>query len=347
VLLLENTLDENNLVEKSKSLVWAKFKDYTAGELKLLETYLSRINARDPESTRVVFSLREYADLMGVPDLRADQVKPYTQHLLGNVVSIPTGENKGKLHKNDYTQFTLFTMADCSYSDEEKRFLIKISCNPELKNVFFSLSEDGYIKYRLRYTLKMGRQYSILLYGLLRDMIYKQGGWQIKLDALRDQLSATEKSYQDYRAFCRRVLNPAIEEINEVSDIQASFTKITKGRKVVAIHFFASFKPSLKQQEREAAFAEKLDFAAIMPEIELHAAAVIAEKVQKDIQKQHPEIKKADLDSATKDTLKAAYRAAFPQERDFPDNPAGYLWRIISRPEAIDDFMPYSYIVES
>ena len=31
-----------NLVEKSRQLVWAKFTDYTAGELRLLEVYLSR-----------------------------------------------------------------------------------------------------------------------------------------------------------------------------------------------------------------------------------------------------------------------------------------------------------------
>ena len=45
-----------NLVEKSRQLVWAKFTDYTAGELRLLEVYLSRINPRDPKLQR--FSLR-------------------------------------------------------------------------------------------------------------------------------------------------------------------------------------------------------------------------------------------------------------------------------------------------
>ena len=69
-------LRDGNLVEKSKRLVWAQFNNYTAGELRLLETYLSRINPRDPESGTVQFALVEYSALMGLPDLRAEQVKP-------------------------------------------------------------------------------------------------------------------------------------------------------------------------------------------------------------------------------------------------------------------------------
>ena len=53
-------LTGNNLVEKSKALIWAKFTDYTAGELRLLEVYLSRINPRDTESNKVTITQAEY-----------------------------------------------------------------------------------------------------------------------------------------------------------------------------------------------------------------------------------------------------------------------------------------------
>ena len=55
-----------NLIEKSRPLVWAKFRDYTAGELRLLEVYLSRINPRDPETSAVRFTLKEYCDFLDI-----------------------------------------------------------------------------------------------------------------------------------------------------------------------------------------------------------------------------------------------------------------------------------------
>ena len=51
-------LNANNVIEKSKDLVWAKFKDWDAGELKLLEVYLSKINPREPEGSTVVFTMK-------------------------------------------------------------------------------------------------------------------------------------------------------------------------------------------------------------------------------------------------------------------------------------------------
>lgn len=88
-------ISDNNLVEKSKSLVWAKFRDYTAGELRLLEVYLSRINPRDPSSSRVEFTLAEYRELLGLKSLDARRIEPQIKHFLGNTVSIPIDKEKG------------------------------------------------------------------------------------------------------------------------------------------------------------------------------------------------------------------------------------------------------------
>ena len=80
-------LKDNNIVEKSKALVWAKFKDYSLGQLKVLDTYLSRINARDTDSDFVSFTKQEYAELIGLKDdIKASQLKPHLRKLLANVV---------------------------------------------------------------------------------------------------------------------------------------------------------------------------------------------------------------------------------------------------------------------
>lgn len=127
-------ISDNNLVEKSKSLVWAKFRDYTAGELRLLEVYLSRINPRDPSSSRVEFTLAEYRELLGLKSLDARRIEPQIKHFLGNTVSIPIDKEKGT-----FESFVLFTRAKLDYVPETRSYVVAITCNPDLRSIFLIL----------------------------------------------------------------------------------------------------------------------------------------------------------------------------------------------------------------
>ena len=49
-------LRDGNLVEKSKRLVWARFNHYTAGEMRLLETYLSRFSFTSGRVCAIILS---------------------------------------------------------------------------------------------------------------------------------------------------------------------------------------------------------------------------------------------------------------------------------------------------
>ena len=154
-------LKDTNIVEKSKVLVWAKFQDYGIGELKILDTYLSRINARDPESALVSFTKKEYADLMGIdPNIRTSQLKAYTAGLLRNVVTID-------LPGEGYVQYPLFSKAECRYDNELGQVLIKIRCHEELKPAFFDLAQKGYVQYQLKNVIALNSQFSIRLYTML------------------------------------------------------------------------------------------------------------------------------------------------------------------------------------
>lgn len=223
-------IDTNNLIEKSKSLVWAKFNDYTTNELKLVEVYLSRINARDPESCNVSFTKKEYCELMGLhPDTDASQLKKYTRRFLGNVVTIDT--EKG------YRQYTLFTRAECEVDNKLGQNVVRINCNPELKEVFFNLSESKYVKYRLRNIISLKSQYSIRLYSLLKDSTWGNFEWQVELKELRELLGATQKSYESFKEFNRAVLTKCQKEINKNTDLQFSYEKIMQGRLTKSIKF--------------------------------------------------------------------------------------------------------------
>lgn len=222
-------LKDSYIVEKSTSLVWAKLRDYGAGQLKILDTYLSRINARDPASSRVTFTRKEYAALMGLDaDIRTSQLKEYTRGLLGNVVTIDLPGGTG------YDQYPLFTEAKCYFSDERNQTVVTIDCNPALKQAFFNIAQDGYVRYQLKNVIALKSQYSIRLYSMLKARPF---GWTIGLDELKELLGATSSTYAEFKRFNDLILKKAVAEINEMTDINVEVERIRKGRTVVSLKF--------------------------------------------------------------------------------------------------------------
>lgn len=234
-------INENNLIEKSKALVWAKFNTYTANELKLLEVYLSKINARDPDSSLVEFTKREYCTLMGLhPETKTEYIQRYTEHFLGNVLTLNIGSG--------YKQYTLFTYAECSFDEEIGQNVIKIRCNPDLSKVFFNIAEDGYIRYKLKNVTSLKSQYSVRLYSLLKDRSFGKGLWEVDLKELRELMGATDKSYEKFKEFNRSVLQKCESEINELTDITFSYERIVKGRLTRGIKFKIKNKSNRKRK---------------------------------------------------------------------------------------------------
>ena len=237
-------LSTENWVEKSKTLVWAKFiaekEKFTVGEFKLLDTYLSRINARDPNSGAVSFTRTEYCELLGLdPSMRKEQLQRYTQHFLGNSVVINRGDEWGA--------YSLFTTAEAKNDKDTGQVIITIKCNPDLKDIFFNLAEDGYVRYKLKNIINLEGKYAVRLYSMLKDRPF---GFKVGLDELKDYLNVNTKSnrYDQFKYFSAEILKKAIQEINERTDITADFEKVTQGRKVVAVKFTVKSKaPALPE----------------------------------------------------------------------------------------------------
>lgn len=252
-------LDEKYIVEKSKALVWAQFQDYSPGELKILDTYLSRIDPRKPEASLVTFTKKEYAELMGLDsDIRTEQLKTYTGGLLSNVVTIDL-PNKG------YVQYPLFAEAKCYLDDISGQVTIEVDCNPKLKTAFFDIARNGYVRYQLKNIISLKSQYSVRLYPKLKDRPF---GWTVPVVELREMLGATASSYDVFKDFNKHVLQKAIKEINEITDITVTAENVRKGRSVVSIRFTVSEKnPHVMSKEDADLFgAEDVDMSQMFME---------------------------------------------------------------------------------
>ena len=259
-------LDENYIVEKSAPLVWAKLKDYGAGELKILDTYLSRINARDEESSCVTFTKKEYAQLMGVgADVRTTQLKEYTQNLLSNVVTM-------SLPGEGYVQYPLFSEAKCFFDERRNQTVVTIDCNPKLKQAFFNIAKDGYVRYQLKNVINLKSQYSIRLYTFLKARPF---GWTVSVDDLREKLGATSSTYDAFKRFNDLILKKTVKEINDITDIFIEMDLIRRGRTVEKIKFQVS-------QNSRASLAEVIQEEVPEPQSDPAQTSLFEENLEED-----------------------------------------------------------------
>ena len=232
-----SSLKDNMVVEKSRFLLGMKAPSYEIGELKILDTYLARINARDPETKLVKFTKGEYEELMGLKQIKTPQLKKHTQALLGKVVTLPYGNN-------GYEQFTLFTHARCDQDKETLEWTVELGCNEKLEPIFFNLEEAGYLRYRLKNILPLSSKHSVLLYLYFKDNMFR-APFEISLKELREKLGIEDnKTYESFKYFKRDIIDKCISEINKLTDIDVSYERKTRGRITVGLIFNVKGKPA-------------------------------------------------------------------------------------------------------
>lgn len=228
-------LKETNVVEKSNALVWAGTTNYGVNELKIFETYLSRIDARRPESARVTFTKKEYLQLLGLdPETKTSHIRKITEKLMSNVVSIELPGQGIKLRH-------LFSKVDILLDKDLKQNVIIIECDSDLREAFFDLSERGYIKYQLKNTINLRSEYSIRLYTYLMACPH---GWTVSVEDLKEKLGVNAKKkngetsvYDTFKRFNDLIIQKSVKEINEITNMRVEAETIKKGRKAVAVKF--------------------------------------------------------------------------------------------------------------
>lgn len=230
------TLDENNIIEKSKPLLLAKKIPYSLAQFKLLETYLSLINPRDLETTRRVFKLRDYENLLGVDRMKMENLRENLSGLMTIQITIPYDG-----YKSGFMITNLFETAEV-INDDRYGWLIVMRCSKTAQEILFDIKDLSYLKYILRNIIFMNSTYSMLLYQYLRNNMFRNS-WSVPTRTLRkDHLWATSSTYSDFMRFNEMVLKPSLLEVNEKTDLIAKYETIFTNGKVQDIRFMVSEK---------------------------------------------------------------------------------------------------------
>jgi plasmid replication initiation protein len=219
-----------NWVQKADPLALMRTVPFTLGELKILDTYISRINAADDTHCTVIFTKEEYEELMGIPCANYRALQKHTKGMLGKVVEL-------EMPNREYLQFVLFTYAHY-HPDDYGTPVIELTCSEQAKELFFCIGKYHYFKYALENIIKLTRKASYLLYVYIVRNRFRSN-WNIDLDELRDTVldCKGQESYKEFKIFKNRILDPAVKEISEKTDCKCRYDVIKRGRRVVAISF--------------------------------------------------------------------------------------------------------------
>lgn len=223
-------LDSKYWVQKSDPLVLMRSVPFSLGELKILDTYISRINAADDTRRTVIFTKEEYEELMGINCANYRALQKHTKGMLGKVVTL-------EMPNKEYVQFVLFEQARY-HKDEYGKPIIELTCTTLAQDLFFCINKYHYFKYALENIISLTRKASYLLYVYIRANRYR-GEWDVTLDELRDTVldCKGQESYQEYKIFKNRVLDPAVKEVNKKTDCHFEYEAIKRGRRVAKIKF--------------------------------------------------------------------------------------------------------------
>ncbi len=215
----------------------------------LLFNALDRIN--DQETHEI--SLQKLCSLVGYNSNDTKLIKDSIKSLISTVMEWNLLEDSKFLNEDDYPEDAITWNASSLLAGTSiKGGLICYSYSQQMKSVLSSL--DIYGRINLFVQAKFNSTYSLVLYeNCVRFKAIHQTSW-MPLSLFRSLMGVPEDKYPEFKEFKRNVINVAIKEINQKSDIYIELQFRKAGRSVSAIQFLISenegYQPSFRKLQR-------------------------------------------------------------------------------------------------
>ena len=219
---------KNYMVTHSNDLVQSKY-DLSLNAQKLIFLVASHIQPQDAGFCEVKFNVKDMAKILDVSNQNLYKELPkVTAELVSKLIQFKYIDQKGN---ERYLQGTFLSTAE--YRKYEGVVILEFS--PKVAPYLLQLN-GLFTQYKLKNILEFNSKYSIRLYQILKAEAFKK---TITLDItiLKEILCLKQKAYEKYNNLKNKVIEPAIKEINENTDIQVSFTEKKEGRRIVSLEF--------------------------------------------------------------------------------------------------------------
>lgn len=227
----------NLTIYKSNELVEAGYR-LSLAEQRMIILSLGQIDSRDLTQKKVTLYAKDYAKEWGVSEVNAmREIKQATNRLFDRYITLKNADETTKFR---------WIQSIAKYHKGEARISFTFSDDilPFLFELDFKL---GVTKYEFLNVSGFSSVYSFRLYELAVKMLGMKNQ-RIEVDELRRILQLEDK-YQQIRELNRKVITPAMKDINEKSDLLLNIEPVKLGRNIVAFEFQIAKKAKPKKAE--------------------------------------------------------------------------------------------------
>ena len=224
--------ERDRLVVKDNELIRKARYNLTVNQQKIIAYVVSKIKPTDKEFTKYEISIQDFCAVCGIDKAYFySEIKEIIDNLDNKAFWVETEE---KIFK-----FRWFSEVEIIKGSGK----INIILNSKIKNYLLELQEN-FTQYELYNILALKGKYSIRLYEWFKSYSFMKEK-KIELEKLKHILEA--EKYKEFKAFRRRVIEPAIKEICNYTDLEVSYERVTTGRIVTDLIFHIRFKEPLER----------------------------------------------------------------------------------------------------
>ncbi|HBF7094790.1 TPA: replication initiation protein [Clostridioides difficile] len=213
---------KTNVLMKSNKFIMAKY-DLQTIENRLFVKLLYEFQKN--KNLQITIPIEEIRELMKSPNYTTPQSisKIFTKLRTGTIY-IRNGSKWGEC------SFIYFW----EYDEETEEFTVRTS--EILLDLIENYIQVGYTPINLQIFFSLRSSYAQRFYDLLRLWTMTKNAITYKIDVLKELLMIEDK-YDKYNNFKRKVIVPAVEELNSTNYFDIEFIENKKGRKVDSITF--------------------------------------------------------------------------------------------------------------
>lgn len=221
------------LIVKRNDFIQKARHQLSLQEQKIVLYLISHVKPNDTDFTEQVFSIAEFCRFCGMHE---DSGKNYSD-IKNALKSLRDRSVWIELENGSETTLSWINKATIN----QRSGIIRLKLDEDLKPFLLLLTEQ-YTLYEIRYTLAMKSQYSIRLYELLKSYAYKKNV-TFEIDELKRLLDAENHKLNGH--FKNKVLDIAVREINEYTDISVEYSFQKEGRRYAHVWFSIDRKEAL------------------------------------------------------------------------------------------------------
>lgn len=222
---------QSMFVAKGNDLIQRSRYSLNNLEQKALLYLISKIKPQDAPMTTYEFNIHDFCKVCDLDITGGGKYYDYVKNILIKLRSTPIIID----NKRNETVITGWIVRAKIKANGN----FEIMFDEELTPYLFGL-QTFYTRYALEWVLDMKSKYGIRLYELLASYLNIKTVQRYDIDELRHLLGC--ENYSAYSDFRKYVLEPAVKDINDASNIYATYKVIKNGRRVSEIEFTVDYR---------------------------------------------------------------------------------------------------------